>query len=551
MKYLFFLALILFYSTSVFSQTQPQTNPAPPTHIQIFGNGGSSVTTSKTNLTDQEKQISQNFENQAGANKIIKEKCVGDMQQACSGQEVGGSNSGLIKAAAQAYATMGLTGDFLQLSKGTGEAFNGKPAAKPDAAQTETPKPDAAKTETGKKEQTSDYCKYIPAATEAIATFSQKNTVNGLSAGGDTSQKEALFKAAKSHDSRAEQAQMQAYGWFGGAACYITSVATGTFASDTSLWVKFGAAAVLGSFYQGEVTANKEYADKTRAIANSLPGKGACNPITENECYCATPEYANDPTYCKAQIDKRNAANQAFTKVACTDNQMQLDPNCNCDKTNTCMDKFLQNQGAGALQIGLGTTNSPFNSIASLAHGRLEGASLNGQAYAQLAAIAKKGLNDAAGKIPVGGPLNPNQKLVADAFMSKGLPASLAQLMAKNPPPQSAIDQAMAKVQGLSAGAPQLAAISSGRNGVVDFSGGNGLGIGGRKNEKKGGAEDFMAKFNPAAKNANNNGKILEFAQKAEARAAQITKSDRPIFEIISLRYQTSGRRLLQLDSSN
>ena len=44
------------------------------------------------------------------------------------------------------------------------------------------------------------------------------------------------------------------------------------------------------------------------------------------------------------------------------------------------------------------------------------------------------------------------------------------------------------------------------------------------------------------------NAKIIEFAAKAQARAAQITKSDKPIFEIISLRYQTSGRRLLGQD---
>ena len=85
---------------------------------------------------------------------------------------------------------------------------------------------------------------------------------------------------------------------------------------------------------------------------------------------------------------------------------------------------------------------------------------------------------------------------------------------------------------------------------MIDFSGGDGLGLGGKKGDKKGGgAEDFLGKMNPKGASLSN-AKVLEFAQKAQAKAPQITKSDKPIFEIISIRYQTSGRRLLQLDSS-
>jgi hypothetical protein len=108
----------------------------------------------------------------------------------------------------------------------------------------------------------------------------------------------------------------------------------------------------------------------------------------------------------------------------------------------------------------------------------------------------------------------------------------------------------MAKFNG--AGAFQTASYApSNRNNIVDFSGGDGLGLGGKKGEKKnGGVEDFMGKMNPKS-GAQPNSKILEFAEKAQAKAPQITKSDRAIFEIISLRYQVSGRRLLQLDPSN
>ena len=50
------------------------------------------------------------------------------------------------------------------------------------------------------------------------------------------------------------------------------------------------------------------------------------------------------------------------------------------------------------------------------------------------------------------------------------------------------------------------------------------------------------------------NSKILEFAQRAENQAqnGQIRKEkDTPLFDIISMRYQTSGRRLLQVDVEN
>lgn len=560
MNYIILFSLLLTYSTSSFAvdngtgtsnstgtetnlnQTllqnaaASQNNNNPPTSIHILSNGGSS-TTSPTNLTDQEKQLSQNYVHQGMANRIIQEKCVGEMQQACQGAEVDhkimGMSPGLMKAASQAYATMGAMGDFMSLSA--------KPSA--DAAK---PAADGAK-DGAKKDKADDYCKYIPTLTETVAMFSQKNTVQGLSNGGETSQKEALLKAAKSHDNRAEQAQIQSYGWYAGAACYAYGAAT-SFAVDTALVVKLSASLLLGTFYKEEAGANKDYADKTRAIADALPGKGTCNPVTENLCYCSQPETQNDPTYCKAQIAARNAPS-AFTRVACTNSNLQPDPSCACEKNNTCFDRFLQNQGAASLQIGMGSGTSPFQSVASIAHGRLENGVLNGTAANGLAAIAKRALSDFSSKVPAGGMLNPAQKAVADAIASKGIPSDAARLMALNSPSQSAINQAMAKVQGLGAVPTQLASYSPGKNGVVDFSGGNGLGIAGRRNEKKG--DDFLAKFAPGAKGAANNAKVMEFAQRAEARAAQITKSDRPIFEIISLRYQTSGRRLLQLDSSN
>lgn len=557
----------LLIKNSATAQKIQEANPVK-TDLKVLSNKGSSTSApSAANLTDQQKQLSENFIDQAGANKIIQEKCVGEMEQACAGNEVDhkvmGMNPGMMKAAAQAYATFGAMSDsFLPLSAGSGKMFgsegdkaastNGGEVPKTESDKVAKPasdKPAGDKPQAEQKEKPTDYCKYIPTVSEGYAAFAQKNTVDGLSNGGETSQKEQLLKAAKSHDGRAEQAQVQAIGWYGGAACYAVNAGMGTFAIDKNLIIKIAAATFLGTVYQSEVAANKEYAQKTRDIAESLPGVGDCNPVTENECYCATPAYANDPTHCKAQIAKRNAPS-AFTRVACTDNTLKIDPSCACEKTNTCFDKFLENQGAANLQLGVGYGNSPFKSVGSLAKGKLEGGTLNGSAYAGTSAIAKKALKEFGSKIPgSNNPLNLNQKAVADAFTSKGIPASVARLMAQNSPPQSALNSAMAKTSGFSNGAYELASVS--KNNVVDFSGGNGLGIGGRKNEKKNGVDDFLGKLNSGKTGAASNAKVLEFAQKAQAQAPQITKSDRPIFEIISLRYQTSGRRLLELDSNN
>ena len=46
--------------------------------------------------------------------------------------------------------------------------------------------------------------------------------------------------------------------------------------------------------------------------------------------------------------------------------------------------------------------------------------------------------------------------------------------------------------------------------------------------------EDLLGRFNPKDGGPNNNRKIIEFAQKTQASALQITNTDRPIFEIIS-----------------
>lgn len=553
-------------------------NPtAAKQQIHAVGTGQVTPTASSSNLTDQEVQLRDNYLHQGKANQIITENCSGDNAAICNGEAAShkflGLDTNLVKAVAQAYALFGaLAGDSI------GKISSKAEAAKKDAADNAAKNDSAKSTDAGssdksstagtdKKEtnseedKVSDYCKYIPTVTEGVATAVQMAKTKELSGeetgNGDTAQRDSLLKAAKSHDSRAKMAQIQAAGWFGGAACYAVNAARPDgWALDKNLAIKMGAATLLGAFYQSEVSANKEYADKTRKIADSLPGKGDCNPISDNLCYCSQPSTQNDPTYCTKGLSTKAIAATSY-RIACTNDQLKLDPTCLCEKTNTCFDTYLQTQGEGALDLGgAGYSNSPFKSVRALARGELIGGTLNSSSSDATAAIAKRGLREVSSKLDNNGNLTKDQKAMSDAMIGKGIPANVASLMAQGHVSPGAFNSAMAKISGAASGAA-LASVGPGKKGsnIVDFSGGNGLGYKGAvKNTGSNGAEDILAKLKPGQK-APTNSKILEFAQKADQQArqnGQIRKeNDTPLFEIISLRYQTSGRRLLEIDSSN
>jgi hypothetical protein len=541
--------------------------------IRTIG-GGISTTIDPKNLTDQEKQLSENYIHQGKANAIITDKCSGDMSAVCAGNagktKFLGVDSNMLKAVSQAYAMFGaLAGDSLgkitskadaakkeaAIKKTEAPATNDQPATS-DTAKTDTTKTDTAKTDNKDEDKASDYCKFIPTVSEGLATAVQvaKTTeLSGEVGNGDTAQRDTLLKAAKSHDSRAKMAQIQAAGWFGGAACYAVNAARPDgWAVDKNLVIKMGAATLLGAFYQNEVSANKGYADKTRAIANSLPGKGDCNPITDKLCYCSQPSTENDPTYCAQNLHANTIAATSY-RVACTTNTLKIDPNCTCEKTNSCFETYLEAQDQqGALNLGTGYANSPFKPIRSLARGELVGSTINTSSYDGTSAIAKRGLADAASKLGnLDNNLNKDQKGMMDAMKSQGIPANVAALLASGTPSKSALNSANAKFSGSSFGT-QLATVGPSRSNIVDFSGGNGLGYKGNTKAEGASALDLLSKLKPGSK-AGVNSNVLQFAQKAENAAnknGQIRKGDTPLFEIISLRYQTSGRKLLQVDAN-
>lgn len=542
---------------------------------------GQATPTNGANLTDQEVQLKENYIHQGLANQIITQNCSGKDAAVCNGEAAShkflGVDTNMVKAVAQAYALFGaLAGDSLgkissKAEVAKKEAADAKTASseaeagKEAATKENTSTADSSKNATDKKsteedDKVSDYCKYIPTVTEGVATAIQMAKSKELSGdetgNGDTAQRDSLLKAAKSHDSRAKMAQLQAAGWFGGAACYaVNALRPDGWAADRNLYIKLGAATLLGTFYQSEVGANKEYAEKTRKIASSLPGKGDCNPVTDNLCYCSQPTTENDPTYCAKGLSKKAIAATSY-RIACTDDHLKIDATCACEKTNTCFDTYLETQGEGTLDLGgLAYSTSPFKAVRALARGELLGSTINTTSTDATSAIAKKGLRELSTKLDNNGNLTKDQKAMADAMAAKGIPANVASLMAQGQPGQSAFNSAMAKISGSANGVTLASAAPARGSNIVDFSGGNGLGYKGAvKSSGSNGAEEILAKLKPGQKAATNS-KILEFAQKAEGKARQNgqirQENDTPLFEIISLRYQTSGRRLLEIDSSN
>lgn len=540
---------------------------------QIHAVGSGQVTPTKSgNLTDQEVQLKENYIHQGLANQIITDKCSGKNTSLCNGEAPShkflGLDSNLIKAVGQAYALFSAVG-----GDSMGKISSKAEVAKKNAAENANATTDTAKVDTdtkpevdadkkpegnGEEDKVSDYCKYIPTVTEGISTAMQMAKTKELSGeevgNGDTAQRDALLKAAKSHDSRGKMAQIQAAGWFGGAACYAVNAARPDgWAMDRNLIIKMGAATLLGTFYQSEVSANKEYAEKTRKIAESLPGKGDCNPITDNLCYCSQPMTQNDPTYCAKGLSTKALAATSY-RIACTNDQLKLDPTCACEKNNTCFDAYLETQSDGILDLGgMAYGTSPFKAVRALARGELVGSTINTSSTDATSAIAKRGLREISSKLDNNANLNKDQKAMADAMLSKGIPANVAAMLAQGQVSPSSLNSAMAKISGAASGV-KLAAVAPRGSNIVDFSGGNGLGYKGAvKGAGTNGAEEILAKLKPGQKAATNS-KILEFAQKADNQARQRgqirQETGTPLFEIISLRYQTSGRRLLEVDEN-
>ncbi len=388
-----------------------------------------------------------------------------------------------------------------------------------------------------------DYCGLIPAATETIATFQQQATQANL---GDiptsqgTAQKDSLYKAARSHEARADGSKIQFTGYAAATACYPAQMAmSGGFSWSSG--AKMVASGVLAFFYKSETDRYKQAAEFTKKVADELPGKGDCNPITQKDCFCLQPESKNYPEYtqtCVPAALQRKTTTTAGTAVSCLDADGKTDSVCNCLKTSNCYDKTFTTQIQGlSFREGVGTAFAP---VASLTKGTLSDASVSAASSGLQSAMGK--LRELDGQFAAGNETaNVND---VKALQLAGLGPNLARKLASVAPGPN-FQSDLAKINARYSGAIVLPAVSNtkGNSGddshIIEFGGGT-------RSKKSGSSFDF-SKLMPGQKQAAKaSGQVLEYPSNAAVnnamKGADINSdSSRSIFEIVSRRYQLSA----------
>jgi hypothetical protein len=515
-----------------------------------------------TNLTDQDKDTSENFIHDGKAQRIYVEECTksGETEEACLGQKANGKFMGmksshfgmLAKMYTMVIGMTDLGGGFATKGSKAATEHNDKIAA---AEEKGTPAVDKngkeLKEKDADKKEQKDYCKYIPVATEAISMFNtqeDQKMIGLLPQDVETQQKDSLLKAAENHDSRAKTAKIQTVGWGAGSACYLAMVATPNVVWSWGLAAKLGASTVLAAFYNSQVGDHEDYADKTRAIAAKIPGKGDCNPITDKLCFCTEESSKKRPDYgkyCRPQLHNRRVAYKS-ERVTCIDENMKEDASCACAQRDTCVDKKVITtiKGFGGGTLGSSPMMADFS---LLSKGELSARGLTSANNSINTALAKLRRNDK--KIPDSNTiLTDKQKEEFNLLKKMGMPPRLAKKMALTKiTPEMKKNMAKfngSKVKGRSKGYSRSGSRNK-RSNVLTFSGGDGVNK--QRVKKKSSSNDFLKRFGlKKKKRKKSSGKVLKFANRAQRQAQISNNKHKHIFDIISRRYQVSGWKRLQ-----
>lgn len=501
-------------------------------------------------LTDAERVLSDEFVHQGLAQRKFDEECGKDEnKRICRGiegeREFLGMDSSTVKIIAKAYGMIiGLAGG--DLTARSEPVFGGSESGADAGAEGAE---GAENTESGEDESQTDYCKYGAVVTEVIATTQQQldqQEINSVPTNQQTAQAQQLHKAARSHRARAKQAKVQAIGWGGTAVCYTGMLAFAQL--DFNLGLKLAGSWLLAGFFKSEIDAHNGYADKVLEIANQLPGKGDCNPITERNCYCSQPETQNDTTHCLPSIQRR-LAQKSGIPVSCVDERLRADPACDCRATGTCFAKgFEQKLGdLGFSDIAL----QGIKPLGDLSNGSLGSANLSSGGLKN-AALNRKFRKEAEKKLQeLDAPnLSKSQLAEAKAAEAAGVPSTFAKILASQP----LNNKGQKFLAGLKAGGKNGKGLfrggrkKRGNNALVYKGSGNFQA--GKRGGKKGENFDFLKNLKGKKKRKTASAKTLRFGdakKQAALNKAQINGKDTPIFDIISLRYRKSGFKRLDL----
>lgn len=502
-------------------------------------------------LTDQARFESQVYIHEGLSQRKMDEECAKLKDpNACLGRgktKFMGIDSTIIQTVAKAYSIVGgMSGGVLDFET---RGDSGTSGAADNTAGTDPNNTDGANADSGQEGDggtKKNYCTMIPAAGETVAMFMQQtaqNTLQQQPTTQETPQKELLYRAARSHDARADSAKVQGATWGATTACYGYYMAAGGIVIDTKVILQAAAAGFLTAFWLNEAKQQEDYANEIKKIADNLPGRGDCNPHTQLDCYCTQPETQYDPVHCVPQLHKKAVATNSF-RVPCVDKDLKADAQCDCITTEACFDQeyFSELKAPGFVQFAQSSAGKDFRNLTrgELSNGRLN-AGANGNS-----ARSKKLLGDLASKVDENPSLSGGDVKVSDEFERMGVPKPLARLMAS----QRTTPQANRRVAGLSADLNKSRdrfkkAKTRGGSSVLRFNRATGK-VGPRSKKSGNNFNAMMKKFKKKGGNRNSN-KVMRFAQKAE-KQAQITRDKgRPLFEIISRRYQVSGWKRLEI----
>lgn len=488
-----------------------------------------------TPLTDQEQAQANKYYHQGRANTVLEAECAKLGESGCFDQtdKPGSVLGGFDAALPRLYAIMGTLG-----AAGIGNkiAMRPTPAVEPATTPTE-------------REPKNDLCMYIPIAGEAVAMATQSATQNQIQSTASSAaeaQRESLYAVARTHESRAKTATMQATIYAGTGACYVAYLATGADPKSYMLWVKMGAATAMSAIFFKKAAKHKDYAKQVKAVAKKLPGSGACNPMSQTHCFCSeetsrATDIGNWNRYClpKGLTPTVGTGTPAACSTINSAGQAVVDAACQCRTNNSCASAQI----AGLTgQIGLGSIalNDPLRTL-DLVSGSADDASMANFANGLNARTNRALAGSSVASIPSVA-LSEKDKSTADKLREVGLPSAVANHIA------GSSGDGVAP----SASAPAMAttpeAGAAGSAGAVQPGYNSAGGSRGSSANSGGDAPNPFAQFGQKAAAKPAAVQVETFAQQA-VRDAEITKdTSRGIFDIISNRYRASGWK--QLESS-
>ena len=307
-----------------------------------------------------------------------------------------------------------------------------------------------------------------------------------------------------------------------------------------SVGIKLAGAGLLTAFFNNEMSTYDDAYNEVKQIADSLPQKGACNPISETACYCAQAETKNDLRYCVSPQMKQVHGEQDYV-ATCIDDKLESDVSCKCELTDTCFDSKLK-KITDELKLASAYNGEIFNPLVAISKGNLKAASVDGNAgLKQAAARAQNLMDQIARKYPVSltNPLSEKEEKESLALEKAGIPKTLADQFAQTAPPSgsenyisrfSPIDRRKSD-----SAEKNLEYVSSDKDNLA------------RKNNQSNDPYDFLKKFGQQPKDAKPKDNYLYFSQKAEKNAQINNDRSEDLWKIISRRYQLAKESLLDL----